>query len=134
MDDSVLSPVRGAFRAIARTIVPEAAMLDESAWAEAEAIIEQALSTRPRRMRRQLRTLIHLIDVLPMLRFGRRFTALDAERRARVLDTLSRAPALLLRRGVWGLRTLVFMGYYARPAAYGEIGYRADPRGWGART
>jgi hypothetical protein len=42
-------------------------------------------------------------------------------------------PALLLRRGSWGLRTLVLMGYYGRPDAKQEIGYRADPRGWEAR-
>jgi hypothetical protein len=133
MADLVLPPVRGAFRAIARTVVPESAALDERDWTDVEAIVEQALALRPPGMRRQLRTLITLIDVLPILRFGRRFTALDEVRRARFLDALSRAPVLLLRRGVWGLRTLAYMGYYARPQAYAAIGYRADPRGWEAR-
>ena len=40
---------------------------------------------------------------------------------------------LAVRRGFWGLRTLVFMGYYARPEAAAAIGYRADVRGWEAR-
>ena len=43
------------------------------------------------------------------------------------------APLLLLRRGFWGLRTLIFMGYYGRDAARDAIGYRADPRGWEIR-
>lgn len=133
MTDLVLPPVRGAFRAIAHTVVPESASLDERAWADAEAIVEQALAQRPPAMRRQLRTLIRLVDVLPVFRYGRRFARLDAERRTRVLRAMERAPVLLLRRGVWGLRTLVFMGYYARPEAAAEIGYRADPRGWEAR-
>jgi hypothetical protein len=34
---------------------------------------------------------------------------------------------------MWGLRTLFLLGYYSRPAAAREIGYRADPRGWDAR-
>jgi hypothetical protein len=40
---------------------------------------------------------------------------------------------LLLRRGIWGLRTLAFMAYYERPEAAAEIGYRATARGWEAR-
>ena len=129
----VLSPVRAPFRALATTFVPEAAALTESDWAEVEAIVEQALALRPPGIRRQLATLIKLLELLPLLRYARRFTALDAGRRTRFLAAFQRSPLLLLRRGVWGLRTLVFMGYYARPAAGAAIGYRADARGWEAR-
>lgn len=67
------------------------------------------------------------------MRWGRRFTALDAACRDRFLRALGDAPVLLLRRGVWGIRVLVQMGYYAQPAHAAAIGYRADPRGWEAR-
>lgn len=129
----MLPGVRPAFRAIARVVVPEAAGLDDAGWADLERIIEQALALRPPAMRRQLGTLIRLLDWLPLLRHGRRLRALDAVRRARVLGAVQDAPVLLLRRGFWGLRTLILMGYYARPDAAAEIGYRADPRGWDAR-
>jgi len=123
----------GPFRAIAITVVPEAARLDEAGWAEVEAIIRRALEARPPAVRRQLGMLIRLIDLLALLRHGRRFASLDGARRTGLLTRLQDARPLLLRRGVWGLRTLIFMGYYARPAAAAEIGYRADPRGWEAR-
>lgn len=129
----VLAPVRPAFRAIATTIVPEAASLTEDEWAEVERIIEDALAARPPAMRRQLQTLIRVIQLRPLLRHGRPFTALDPARRTVILRRFENAPLLLLRRGFWGLRTLVFMGYYARPGAAEAIGYRADPRGWDAR-
>jgi len=58
---------------------------------------------------------------------------LDPARRARFLDSLQTSRLLLARRGIWGLRTLVLMGYYGRPRAAAAIGYRADPRGWEAR-
>lgn len=134
VSDFVLGPVRETFRAIAVTVVPEAAALDDAAWADAERLIENALAHRPEAMRRQLVTLIRAIELLPLARFGRRFTALDAARRTRVLIALQNAPLLLLRRGLWGLRTLVMLGYYARPAARDLSGYRADPRGWEARA
>jgi hypothetical protein len=31
------------------------------------------------------------------------------------------------------VRTLVYMGYYARPAARAEVGYRATTEGWEGR-
>lgn len=133
MAELVLPPVRTPFRALAQTFVPEAASLDEPAWAEVEAIIEDALATRPPKLRRQLATLIKLLDFLPVLRYGRRFTALGTRHRAQFLAGVQRAPLLLLRRGVWGLRTLVFMGYYTRPDVRSAIGYRAAARGWEAR-
>ena len=133
MDGPVLEPVRAPFRAMAETFVPEASALDESGWTELEAIVEQALALRSPRIRRQLATLIRLLDALSLLRHGRRLAALDVLRRARFLSAFERAPILLLRRGVWGLRTLAFMGYYARPAAAALIGYRAEARGWEAR-
>ncbi len=134
MSDAVLPPVRPVFRAVAQACVSEAAALDAAGWAELEAIVEAALARRPPKVRRQLATLIRLIDLLPLLRYGRRFPALDGGRRLAVLRALQDAPLLLLRRGVWGLRTLVFMGYYARPAGAAAVGYRADPRGWEARA
>jgi hypothetical protein len=120
-------------RAVVTTVVPDAATLDAATWTEIETIISGQLAQRPAALRRQLGALLGLVQWLPVLRYGRRFTALDAARRTRVLAALERAPALLLRRGIWGLRTLALLGYYARTAAAAEIGYRGDPRGWAAR-
>lgn len=126
---SHLDGVRPVFRAVARTVVPEARRLDDAAWAELEAVVEDALSDRPPPMRRQLRILLRAVEWAPVLRWGRRFTFLDHDRRRRLLAALQDAPALLLRRGFWGLRTLAFMGYYGRDAARREIGYDARLRG-----
>ncbi len=133
MSPSPLTPVRAPFRALATTFVPEAASLGERDWAEAEAIVERALSDRPASLRRQVVLLIRALEWLPVFRFGRRLTRLDAARRDAFLGALERSPLLLLRRGIWGLRTLAFMGYYARPAAADAIGYRARLRGWESR-
>ena len=133
MSAPVLPPVRSQFRAIAQTVVPESRALAESDWLEVERIIEGALALRPEGIRRQIRLLIRALDLLPLLRHARRFTSLDPASRLAFLDSMQRFPVLLVRRGVWGLRTLVFMGYYGRPAARGLVGYLADARGWDAR-
>ena len=121
------------FRALAETFVPEAATLDARGWEEAEAIVGRFLASRPASVRRQAALLAHLLDLLPVALHGRRFRSLDAARRTRLLERLQDAPVPLLRRGIWGLRTLAFMGFYGRADAAGAIGYRADPRGWEAR-
>jgi len=133
VDRPLLASLRPCFRALTSTFVPEAAGLDERGWAEAEAIVETFLASKSESVRRQVALLVRLLQLLPILRWGRPFTALDAGRRTRFLGALQDAPLLLLRRGIWGLRTLAFMGYYARPDAAATIGYRADKRGWEAR-
>lgn len=133
MPAPVIAPVRPSFRALASTIVPDAAALDERQWAEVERIIEEYLSRRPASLRSQLRKLIRLLALLPLARYGRRFGALAPEERTRFLERVQDSPVLLIRRGFWGLRSMVYLGYYSRGAAAEEIGYRGDPRGWEAR-
>ena len=129
----MLSSIRPVLRAIGITVVPEAAQLDEQQWVALEEIVRGALTPRPRALQRQFILLVRAIQWLAVLRYGRRFTALDATRRQRFLGQLQNAPVLLVRRGIWGLRTLLLMGYYGRAAGGRAIGYRADPRGWKAR-
>lgn len=121
------------FRAVAVTVVPEASQLEESEWRELESIIELALASRHPRLRRQLVLFVRVIAATALLRHGASFAKLDAQQRTRLLEALQDSRIGLLRRGFWGLRTLIFMGYYARSAAAVQIGYRADPCGWEAR-
>ena len=129
----VLAPVRETFRAIATTVVPEAGQLDAAGWADVERLVEKTLGPRPASVKRQLQLLIRAIGLLPLFRRGRRFTSLSSNERRAFLSTFEDSPVVLVRRGFWGIRTLVYLGYYARPETGHEIGYRAHPGGWEAR-
>lgn len=133
MSASTFAPVRETFRALATSIVPEAVRLDEKGWSELESIVEEGLAARPASIRRQLRLFVRALNFLPLLRFGRTFRSLDPGRRTAFLLSVQDAPLLLVRRGFWGIRTLVFMGYYSRDEARHEVGYRAALRGWRER-
>lgn len=124
---------RATFRAFAATVVPEMAAFDDAAWSDVERTVAHALSQRPAAMRRQLVLFLRVIENLPRLRYGRAFSALEPPQRASVLHRLELAPLKLLRRGVWGLRTLVLMGCYTRAEIMDGIGYRAHAAGWAAR-
>lgn len=133
MTEAVLEPVRATFRAVATTVVPETEALDPGGWSALEQVVERALSTRPERLRRQVALFLRVIDLLPMVTHRSRFTHLAAPARTAVLGRLERSPLLLVRRGFWGLRTLVMMGYYTQPEVIARLGYRAHPDGWSAR-
>ena len=128
-----LAPVRDALRAVATTVVPEAARLDEEGWAEMEQAIQTQLAGRPEGLRRQLRFFVRLLQWLPILRYGRRLTGLDPARRAVFLTWMQRAPVTILRVGFWGLRSLVFLGYYGSPRGAATTGYAAHHDGWSAK-
>lgn len=127
---AMLGPVRPVFRALAGAVVPEARGLTASGWAELEATVEAALAKRPASVRRQVAVFLRVLDVLPVLRWGRRLRRLEGARREAFLRSIERSRVFLLRRGFWGVRTLVFMGYYTRPGASESVGYHARLRGW----
>lgn len=133
MSAAILGPVEARLRPVAEAFVPEIAGVDGEEWREIVGVMERALSDRPREMRRQLLLFLRVLDWLPVLRRGSRLGRLDRAERTEILETLQDSRFLLIRRGVWGLRTLVFMGYYARPGVHSRIGYRAHPDGWSAR-
>lgn len=128
-----LAPAQAAFEAAAVAFVPELAEAPPPVWKRLEDTVASALADRPATMVRQLVLFVRLLDLAAQLRYGGRLAAIDAPKRARLLHALERAPLLALRRGVWGLRSLVFMGYYTQPEIAAAIGYRADSRGWDAR-
>lgn len=120
-------------RTIAESVIPETTALDPEGWAALERIVANTVAARPPRVRRQLAVFLAAIEWLPVLRYGRPFSRLDVTRRHTFLTSLQDSSLLLFRRGFWGLRTLILMGYYTQSRTIAAIGYRADPRGWSAR-
>jgi hypothetical protein len=133
MAERSIDSIRAELRALASTFVPEAAAFDERRWREIEVAIDGALASRPNGLRRQLVAFVRVLDVAARLRYGTRLASLDPERRLTLLRGFERAPVLALRRGVWALRTLVFLAYYTRDDVMSALGYSADPEGWAAR-
>lgn len=120
-------------RSLAGGFLPEAAEFSESDWLAMGSIIGSVLAERPAATRRQIGSFVRLVALIALARYGRPLSRLRPEQVRAVLQRLERSPLLLVRRGTWGLRTLVFMGYYTRPEAAAAIGYLASPAGWAAR-
>jgi hypothetical protein len=121
------------FRSIAEVVVPETRSLTDAEWRECTSVIEAALAKRPAAMRRQLGMFLRILNVMAFVHTGRSISRLDHEARAAFLEKVENSAVLLMRRGFWGVRTLVFMGYYARAACATRLGYAAAARGWELR-
>lgn len=106
--------------------------MGEKGWTDLEGLIEVALRGRPPALKRQLRLFLRLVQWVPVARYGRPFTSLNAAQRVRFLSYLQDHPIQLIRVGFWGIRTLALLGYYGRPEIAQAIGYAPDPRGWEA--
>ena len=121
------------FRSIAETIVPEVRDLDDAAWLSCVRIVEHALVQRPAAMQRQIALFIRVLNVIALFKHGRTLPALIPSMRTKFLEEIQDSRVLLIRRGFWGVRTLIFMGFYARPEAVAHVGYRAQKLGWSVR-
>jgi hypothetical protein len=114
---------------IARRIVPESSSLSPDARARFLALIEDELATRPESMRRQFSLFLSIVRWAPIIRYGRRLDHLDGARQDAVLRFIQHAPIQLVRSGFWGLRTLVYLGYYGRPEVAELVAYRPSRQG-----
>lgn len=135
MDTSARVPLpcdEALFRSLTATVVPDANSLSESEWPALYAVIDQALGSRPPAVRKQLSAFISLIRIITFVQHAKSFTALPTEQRYGLLHSLETSRIAVLRKGMWGLRTVLMMGFYARPNVASAIGYRADPSGWAA--
>jgi hypothetical protein len=108
---------------VAERVVPEVADLDERGRARMLVIIDRALGDRPESVRKQFGTFLGVVKWAPVVRFLTPFHRLSAVRQAAVLRWFEDCPVSLLRKGTWGLKSIVFMGYYGRTEVWEAIGY-----------
>ncbi len=96
-------------------------------------MVRNALAARPPGVRRQILLFARIIDLAARGRYLRGFAALDTSRATALLQRFAASRLLLFRRGIWGLRTLVMMGWYTDPSVIAALGYRPSAAGWEAR-
>jgi len=110
-------------RVLAARIVPETAELDTVGMSRFFGLIDEALLERPPSVRRQFGIYLGLLRWAPLARFGGPFERLSGDRQDAVLRWFESCPVGLLRAGFWGLKVLIFMGYYGQPETNAVVGY-----------
>jgi hypothetical protein len=122
-------PRRDFFLALAVRIVPESASLDAPARDRLVALVEDLLATRTPKTRRELALFLRVLRWLPAVRYLRPLDRLAACDQDASLRWFQDSPVALFRKGFWGVKTLVFLGYYGRPEIGETIRYRPSREG-----
>jgi hypothetical protein len=113
---AMLSPGQRSFlTALGYALVPESRNLAPERRETFFKLMDDMLATRPRSMVRLLGLFLVVMRWLPLFRFGGRLDRLSPEKQARALSWFEDFPVGLVRTGFWGVKTLVFMGYYGQP-------------------
>ena len=110
-------------RVLAARIVPETTHLDAAGQSRFFGIIDDALQERGPSVRRQFAMFLGVLRWAPLGRYGGPFDGLSDERQDAVLRWFEDCPVSLLRKGTWGLKAMVFMGYYGQPETNAQVGY-----------
>jgi hypothetical protein len=75
---------------------------------------------------------VHVLHLFPLVGYGHTLAGLTPARREAFLARVEASRLPKFRVGLWGLRTLLFLGWYGDPEVQARLGYRPDPRGWEA--
>jgi len=108
---------------LAARIVPESAGAPAQVTDPLLAAIDGELRPRPRLQQLEFKLLLLTIRWMTVPFTLHRFERLPAERQDGWLRFLENAPLTLLRAGIWGLKTLIFLGYYTQGGVQQRIRY-----------
>jgi hypothetical protein len=128
MDSPERQPVLGSRQqrfllCLAARIVPESAGAPPQVTEPLLAAVDEELRPRPRLQQLEFKLLLFAIRWMTVPFTLHRFERLPGERQDRWLGFLENAPLTLLRVGIWGLKTLVFLGYYTQDGVQQRIVY-----------
>jgi len=111
---------------LAARIVPETTELDAAGSGHFFGIIDDALQDREASVRRQFAVFLGVLRWAPLVRYGVPLDKLSADRQDAVLRWFEDCPVSLIRKGFWGLKAMIFMGYYGQPETNELVGYAPD--------
>lgn len=118
---------RETLRAVARILIPSGGQVQPGAddLGIADQIAD-SIDTWSPGVRREVRWMLRAMDRLPMLRTGRPFRKLSAERQRTILEANYRSPRLWRRFMVSSIKQLCYATYVSHPQVEAVIGYGRD--------
>jgi hypothetical protein len=111
---------------LAGIIVPEINSVDVEVRLALVAAVQCLVGRQGRRRQIEFAALLIVLEWGTVLFTLRRFQRLSLSRQCRVLRWFESAPLQLLRVGCWGLKALVFAGYYSQEVVVRRVRYRPD--------
>ena len=114
---------------LARRMIPQLDGADESEQRKVVQIVDDALASRAPGLQTQFKVFLKLIRFSPLVRYGKKLDSLPPEDQDKVMRGFQDSPIPKFRSGMWGLKTLIYMGYYGDPDRAGQFGYNPSLTG-----
>jgi hypothetical protein len=108
---------------LAERIVPESASSPASVRQRLAAIVDHQLDQQPPGQQFQFKLLLFALRWMTVPVTLHTLENLPPRWQDYILRRLEAAPLTILRVGIWGVKTLVFMGYYGQPLVTAGISY-----------
>lgn len=127
--EPILGPRQARFLLrLAARIIPEVASAELDVKRSFTTTIDQALRLQPPAQRFLFKLLLFALQWMTVPFTLRRLDHLPPGWQDALLRLLENAPLRILRAGVWGVKTLVFMGYYGQETVERRIQYLPSKR------
>lgn len=113
-------------RALQECIGPSVLSLTErqrlEGWSFVNALIMEKIQS-DKWIIRKIRIFLFLVQALALCSYGRKFQKLDRVRQTHLLGRFRNSPIAVIRKGFWGLSTLIKLSVYAHPRTQRQIEY-----------
>ena len=128
-EEPILGPQQARFLLrLAERIVPEVAGAELEVKRCLTATVDQALRLQPPAQRFLFKLLLFALQWMTVPFTLRRLDHLPPGWQDALLRFLESAPLRILRAGIWGVKTLIFMGYYGQETVERRIEYLPSKR------
>lgn len=128
-EEPVLGPRQASFMLrLSSRIIPEVAGAEPEVKRCLTATVDQALRLQPPAQRFLFKLLLFALQWMTVPFTLRRLDHLPPGWQDALLRFLESAPLRILRAGIWGIKTLVFMGYYGQETVERRVQYLPSKR------
>ena len=126
----VLSPRNAVFLlAVTRRIAPPVADLPESEQAKIIQTVDETLGKRDGKIQKQFNLFLKVLRLSTIIPYGKSMDRLSDERMDQKLRRFQDHPIEKMRLGFWGMKTMVYMGFYGDPERYASFSYQPSLHG-----
>lgn len=114
---------------LAKRIVPPVGDLDEAEQMAVVKAVDEALALRTPAIQLQFKVFLDLIRLSTLVRHRKTLERLPFEKLDVQLTKLENHPVAKFRTGFWGVKTLIYMGYYGDPDRAAQFDYTPSLKG-----
>lgn len=114
---------------VAKRLVPDIGQLPRERQLDVIRVVDGALSEREPALQVQFGAFLKILNLAPFPRHFKTLKGLPPAIQDKWLRKFENSSIQKFRTGFWGLRTLIFMGYYGDPARAKEFNYTPSFKG-----